>query len=113
LYFLQRLGVKNVPFLHLQDQSNDVSPAKGLSVIVIRLDVGMPLGQQIGELAVHLDVARLIQPEGGEGQRDQQDGRSVTPEKSNIALDDAVGETFLRGLSRHGVLLRSGQEWYR
>src|SRR2546428_9745245 len=73
----------------------------------------MPLGQQIGELAVHLDVARLIQPEGGEGQHDQQDGGSVTPEKSNIALDDAVGATFLRCLSRHDALLRRGKEWYR
>ena len=89
--FQIRFG-EDVTFFDLQDRGDDVGAAEGRAVVVVRLNVGMSLRQQVGELAVHLDVARLVAPEGRRDRQQHEVGEAVPPQDTEIDGDHSIGE---------------------
>ena len=83
---------EDVALFDLQDRGDDVGAAEGRTVVVVRLNVRMPLRQQIGELAVHLDVARLVAPEGRRDRQQHEVGEAVPPQDAEIDGDHSIGE---------------------
>ncbi len=93
---LQRLRVEDVALLDRDREHDHVRAAEGLPEMVVGLDVGVSLRKQVGKLAVHLDLARVVREEDG----DEQDRSERYPGVPQHPASNAYEKSFKHGSPR-------------
>jgi hypothetical protein len=74
-------GIENVPFFNRDGDENNVGTAKGLSEVLVHLDVRVIAGQEVVRIRCNSDSSYLIGEEQGDQQEDKSDRFPVLDNK--------------------------------